>query len=164
MWCFPPRFEIPEPEPTEADRLAIEKGEQPISADLKRFRKEYVQPVQLRCVCVCALPAWRTLHTSLLEISLLSQMVSWSWPSWDPHPQPRRLVGEGCGAQSGAGHAFNAFLVPRPWEDNSSVPSFPALLVLDSLSQPCGCVCSQTGRLLSVLHIAVGCRESSRSC
>lgn len=51
LWCFPPRFEIPEPEPTEADRLAIEKGEQPISADLKRFRKEYVQPVQLRSVC-----------------------------------------------------------------------------------------------------------------
>uniref|UniRef100_A0A8D0G697 Son of sevenless homolog 2 n=1 Tax=Sphenodon punctatus TaxID=8508 RepID=A0A8D0G697_SPHPU len=46
------RFEIPEPEPTEADRLAIEKGEQPISADLKRFRKEYVQPVQLRILNV----------------------------------------------------------------------------------------------------------------
>lgn len=55
MCCVFPRFEIPEPEPTEADRLAIEKGEQPISADLKRFRKEYVQPVQLRCVCVCPL-------------------------------------------------------------------------------------------------------------
>uniref|UniRef100_A0A8C5J313 SOS Ras/Rho guanine nucleotide exchange factor 2 n=1 Tax=Junco hyemalis TaxID=40217 RepID=A0A8C5J313_JUNHY len=50
------RFEIPEPEPTEADRLAIEKGEQPIGADLKRFRKEYVQPVQLRCVCAPACP------------------------------------------------------------------------------------------------------------
>uniref|UniRef100_A0A2K6TTA2 SOS Ras/Rho guanine nucleotide exchange factor 2 n=1 Tax=Saimiri boliviensis boliviensis TaxID=39432 RepID=A0A2K6TTA2_SAIBB len=46
------RFEIPEPEPTDADRLAIEKGEQPISADLKRFRKEYVQPVQLRILNV----------------------------------------------------------------------------------------------------------------
>uniref|UniRef100_A0A8C5Q2C4 SOS Ras/Rho guanine nucleotide exchange factor 2 n=1 Tax=Leptobrachium leishanense TaxID=445787 RepID=A0A8C5Q2C4_9ANUR len=46
------RFEIPDPEPTEADRLAIEKGEQPIGTNLKRFRKEYVQPVQLRVLNV----------------------------------------------------------------------------------------------------------------
>ncbi|CAB1344761.1 unnamed protein product [Coregonus sp. 'balchen'] len=34
------RFEIPEPKPTEADQMAIENGDQPLSAELKRFRKE----------------------------------------------------------------------------------------------------------------------------
>ncbi|XP_054635654.1 son of sevenless homolog 1-like isoform X4 [Dunckerocampus dactyliophorus] len=45
------RFEIPEPRPNEVDHL--EGGEQPLSAELKRFRKEFVQPVQLRVLNVC---------------------------------------------------------------------------------------------------------------
>ncbi|XP_030598838.1 son of sevenless homolog 1 isoform X2 [Archocentrus centrarchus] len=45
------RFEIPEPRPT--DTSQTEGGEQPPSAELKRFRKEFVQPVQLRVLNVC---------------------------------------------------------------------------------------------------------------
>ncbi|XP_068606790.1 son of sevenless homolog 1-like [Brachionichthys hirsutus] len=44
------RFEIPEPRPSEVDQM---EGEQPLSAELKRFRKEFVQPVQLRVLNVC---------------------------------------------------------------------------------------------------------------
>ncbi|AWP05100.1 putative son of sevenless -like 1 [Scophthalmus maximus] len=44
------RFEIPEPKPNEDQ---VEGGEQPLSAELKRFRKEFVQPVQLRVLNVC---------------------------------------------------------------------------------------------------------------
>lgn len=45
------RFEIPEPRPSEVDPM--EGAEQPLSAELKRFRKEFVQPVQLRVLNVC---------------------------------------------------------------------------------------------------------------
>uniref|UniRef100_A0A668RG88 Son of sevenless homolog 1 (Drosophila) n=1 Tax=Oreochromis aureus TaxID=47969 RepID=A0A668RG88_OREAU len=45
------RFEIPEPKPADANQT--EGGEQPPSAEVKRFRKEFVQPVQLRVLNVC---------------------------------------------------------------------------------------------------------------
>uniref|UniRef100_H3CHK8 Son of sevenless homolog 1 (Drosophila) n=1 Tax=Tetraodon nigroviridis TaxID=99883 RepID=H3CHK8_TETNG len=45
------RFEIPEPKPSELDQM--EGGEQPLSPEVKRFRKEFVQPVQLRVLNVC---------------------------------------------------------------------------------------------------------------
>ncbi|CAK6982666.1 LOW QUALITY PROTEIN: son of sevenless homolog 1-like [Scomber scombrus] len=45
------RFEIPEPRVFEPDPM--EGAEQPISPELKRFRKEFVQPVQLRVLNVC---------------------------------------------------------------------------------------------------------------
>ncbi|XP_027874434.1 son of sevenless homolog 1 isoform X3 [Xiphophorus couchianus] len=45
------RFDIPEPAPAESD--PTDGLEQLLSADLKRFRKEFVQPVQLRVLNVC---------------------------------------------------------------------------------------------------------------
>ncbi|XP_051939882.1 son of sevenless homolog 1-like [Hippocampus zosterae] len=45
------RFDIPEPRPDDADHP--DGGEQPLGAELKRFRKEFVQPVQLRVLNVC---------------------------------------------------------------------------------------------------------------
>lgn len=46
------RFEIPEPPPSELDKLAMARGEPVVREDLKRFRKEYAQPVQLRVLNV----------------------------------------------------------------------------------------------------------------
>ncbi|XP_031567931.1 son of sevenless homolog 1-like isoform X2 [Actinia tenebrosa] len=42
------RFKIPEPPPSEEDRQAMARGQPVLREDLKRFRKEYAQPVQLR--------------------------------------------------------------------------------------------------------------------
>uniref|UniRef100_A0A672LNS8 Son of sevenless homolog 1-like n=1 Tax=Sinocyclocheilus grahami TaxID=75366 RepID=A0A672LNS8_SINGR len=62
------RFDIPEPKPIEADQMAMENGDQPLSAELKRFRKEFVQPVQLR---------YTHTHTHSCHLSAGKAMRKW---------------------------------------------------------------------------------------
>lgn len=45
----------------------MEGGEQPLSPEVKRFRKEFVQPVQLRYTLACGVQAFsRSAHALML--------------------------------------------------------------------------------------------------
>ena len=44
----PLRIEIPDIEKSEEGRESLWNGDQPKAAEIQRFRREYVQPVQLR--------------------------------------------------------------------------------------------------------------------
>ncbi|XP_023809250.1 son of sevenless homolog 1 isoform X3 [Oryzias latipes] len=66
------RFEIPEPRPAEAD--PTEGGDQLLSAELKRFRKEFVQPVQLRVLNVCRHWVEHHFYDFERDIHLLGQL------------------------------------------------------------------------------------------
>uniref|UniRef100_A0A1A8L630 Son of sevenless homolog 1 n=1 Tax=Nothobranchius pienaari TaxID=704102 RepID=A0A1A8L630_9TELE len=66
------RFEIPEPKPTDSD--SMDGGEPLISAELKRFRKEFVQPVQLRVLNVCRHWVEHHFYDFERDVHLLSQL------------------------------------------------------------------------------------------
>lgn len=54
-FCFT-RYNIPDPDPTAEQQMAIERGEIPNREDLKRFRKEFAKPIQLRFVYLDIIP------------------------------------------------------------------------------------------------------------
>ncbi|KAM9732834.1 LOW QUALITY PROTEIN: son of sevenless homolog 1-like [Menidia menidia] len=65
------RFEIPEPRPVDVDPV---DGDQMLSAEIKRFRKEFVQPVQLRVLNVCRHWVEHHFYDFERDANLLSRM------------------------------------------------------------------------------------------